>query len=70
MANFKTVNKVVKAEFPTLDIEVVRCKDYVYFDGADGFDKIEAIYCHPVNTTTEDLIRFCIENLKESLKEV
>lgn len=69
MANFKKVNQAVKSEFPNLDIEVVRGSGYVYFDGNDGFDKIDAIYVNPTCVSTEDLVRFCIENIKDSLKE-
>ena len=61
MANFKAVNQALKAAYPLLDIEAVRGEGYVFFDGDDGFDKIESIYCHPTSTSTEDLTRFVIE---------
>jgi hypothetical protein len=68
MANFKQVNKSVKKEFPDLHIEVVRGDGYVYFDGMDAFDRIDSIMTHPTSTTTEDLARLCIEEIKYSLK--
>lgn len=68
MANFKKVNQAVKAEFPNLDVKVVRGSGYVYFEGNDGFDKVDAIYANPVCISDDDLIRFCIENIKDSLK--
>ena len=69
MANFKKVNKAVKNNFPHLDIEVVRGNGYVYFDGVDGFDKVDAIYVNPTSTRDEDIIRFCIENIKDYWKD-
>lgn len=66
MANFKKVNKEIKNTFPNLDIEVVRGDGYVYFDGVDGFDKVESIYTNPTTTQTETLLKFCIESIKES----
>ncbi|MBY8968787.1 hypothetical protein J1G33_00110 [Pseudomonas sp. P867] len=51
MANFAAVNKAIKKAFPTLDIQAIRCKGYVFFGGNDGFDKIESIYSHPTSTS-------------------
>jgi len=65
MANFAAVNRAVKAAFPQLDIEVVRGEGYVFFDGDDGFDKIDSIFVHPTSTPTSDLIRFAIEAVGE-----
>jgi hypothetical protein len=65
MANFAAVNKALKAAYPALDIEAVRGAGYVYFDGDDGFDKINSIFVHPVNISTEDLTRFVIEAVAE-----
>jgi len=60
MANFKEVNKSIRAAYPLLDIEVVRGKGYVYFGGKDAFGKIESICCHPTSTSTENLIRLAM----------
>ena len=59
MANFKKVNAEIKA-ITGMDIEAVRGDGYVYFDGDDGWDKIPSIYVHPVNTSTDVLIRMCL----------
>jgi hypothetical protein len=68
MANMAAVNKAIKSRFPHLDIEVVRGDGYVYFDGADGFDKIESIMTHPVYTPTDDVMRMTIEQIKHALQ--
>ena len=60
MANLKKVNKTIKA-MTGLDIEVVRGDGYVYFDGEDGFGKIDSVYAHPVTTTTDEMTQFCLE---------
>ena len=60
MANFTKVNKAIKDSHPDLDIKAIRFKGYVYFDGEDGFDKIESIYSHPTSTSTETMIRLCL----------
>jgi hypothetical protein len=65
MANFAAVNKALKAAYPALDIEVVRGEGYVYFDGDDGFDKIDSIFVHPTCTSTADLTRFVIESVSD-----
>lgn len=67
MANFKEVNKAVKLAFPKLDIEVVRGNGYVYFDGNDGFDKIDSIYTHPTSTSTETLIRIVLADIRDHI---
>lgn len=67
MANFKQVNVEIKKAFPALDIEVVRGEGYVYFTGEDGYDTLESIYTHPVSTSTEDVIRLCIDEIESSL---
>jgi len=61
MANMRAVNKAIKAAYPGLQIEAVRGDGYVYFDGNDGFDKIESVYCHSVTTATEDMIRVVLD---------
>jgi hypothetical protein len=67
MANMAAVNKAIKSRFPHLDIEVVRGDGYVYFDGADGFDKIESIMTHPVCVTTANLARMVIEEIERGV---
>lgn len=69
MANFAAVNKAIKKAFPTLDIIAVRCNGYVYFDGDDGFDRIQSIYSHPTSTTTETMIRLCISEIKQAIED-
>lgn len=69
MANFAEVNKAIKKAWPTLDVQAVRCKGYVYFDGEDGFDKIESIYSHPTNTATESMIRFCLRQINQAIDD-
>lgn len=69
MADFKAVNKAIKKAWPTLDIQAVRCKGYVYFDGEDGFDKIESIYSHPTATATESMIRFCFRQINQAIAD-
>ncbi len=56
MANMKIINDIFAARYPTLDIEIVRGKGYIYFDGPDGFDKIESINVNLTTITTEKLI--------------
>ena len=65
MANFAAVNRALKAAYPALDIEVVRGDGYVYFDGDDGFARINAIFVHPVSTSTADLTRLVIEVVED-----
>ena len=62
MAIFRTVNKAIKTQ-TSLDIVAVRGAGYVYFDGADGFDKIPSLYVHPVHTPTDEMIQLCLEHL-------
>jgi hypothetical protein len=65
MANFAAVNKALKAAYPALDVEAVRGAGYVYFDGDDGFDKIDSIFVNPISTSTADLTRFVIEAVSD-----
>jgi len=62
MANFKAVNSAIQAKFGT-GIEVVRGKDYVYFNGKN-WGEVESIMCPPVTTSTEDLIRLCFDEIE------
>lgn len=63
MANFNQVNKAVRQKFNTLDIEVERGEGYVYFSGDDGLE-IESIMVHPTSTSTEDMIRLCVDEIE------
>ena len=61
MANMVSVNTALRAAYPALDIEAVRGSGYVYFDGDDGFGKIDSIFAHPSSTSTPDMIRLVID---------
>ncbi len=63
MANFLAVNKALKKAFPNLDIKAVRGNGYVYFDGDDGFDKVNSIYVHPSSISTAEMIQIVIETV-------
>jgi hypothetical protein len=64
MANFRLLNKAIKEGYPALDIEAIRGHGYVYFQGNDGFDKIESIMAHPTSTSTEDMIWMAIDSIE------
>ena len=64
MANFKEVNKSIRAAYPALNIEVVRGKGYVYFDGQDAFGKIESICVNPASTSTANMIKFAMVGIQ------
>lgn len=68
MAQFHKVNRQIKKQFPALDIEVIRGEGYVYFIGEDGY-KLDSIMTHPTSTSTEDLIRMCVDEI-ESLVDL
>lgn len=67
MANMKHVNQYIKANWSELDIEAVRGDGYVYFDGDDGFDKVESIYVNVPSISTRDLVDLCMENIQDSV---
>lgn len=67
MANMRIVNQYIKTNFPTLKIEAVRGDGYVYFDGKDGFDKVESIYVHAPSISTNDLVDLCMEQIQDSI---
>jgi hypothetical protein len=46
-------------------VEAVRGDGYVYFDGEEGFDKIESIYVNPVSIPTDVLVGIIMESLDE-----
>lgn len=67
MANMRTVNKAIKAAYPEMDITAIRGRDYVYFIGRDGFDKIPSVMCSG-NTPTEYVVSFCLEDIAAAVK--
>lgn len=69
MANMKHVNQYIKSNFPDLDIEAVRCEGYVYFDGKDGFDKVESVYSNPPTTSTAAMVDMCLQNIADKYPE-
>jgi len=63
MANMKAVNKGIKEAFlGDIGIEAVRGNGYVYFIDS-GLDKIESVMSNPTSTSTEDMIRLCVDNI-------
>jgi len=66
MANFKEVNKAIKARFPDCNIEMVRGCGYAYY-GLNGYDKINSVFSHPTTTTTDEMIEFAIQDISEYL---
>jgi hypothetical protein len=64
MANFKKVNSAINHEFPNLAVEVVRGVGYVYFVGDL---EIDSIMTHPTSTSSEDLIRLCLDSIKSEM---
>lgn len=67
MANMAKINKIIKSEFPHLDIEAVADRDYVYFSGFDGLGKIESICSHPRSTTTEHMASAALYEIRASI---
>lgn len=70
MANMREVNKAIKKQFPDKDIEAVRGDGYIFFDGDDGFDKIQSIFSNPTTTSTPDMIRMVLEQIREYLHQI
>lgn len=66
MANFKDVNKAIKAAHPSLDITAVRSSGYVYFTGAHG-ESMDSLYAHPTSTDTADMISLVLNDIDYSL---
>lgn len=64
MPSFKKVNKAIAEAFPFLDIEAVNGGTYIYFEGYDGFDKVESVMCYVRSISTADLERLCIEAIQ------
>lgn len=65
MANMKTVNYHIKNHFPDLDIELVKGDGYFYFDGKDGFDKVNSIFSNPSTTSTSDITFMAISEIED-----
>ena len=65
MANMRIVNQYIKTNFPTLKTEAVRGDGYVYFDGEDGFDKVESLMVCSKSVTTDDLVDMVIEQIAD-----
>jgi len=68
MAIMKVVNQYIKTNFPEYDIEAVRGDGYVYFDGNDGYDKIESIMCNPVSTSTDDMVDIVLAQIDDYIR--
>lgn len=64
MAVMAKVNKAIKSAYPNLEVEAVRGCGYVYFTGGRIVDEIDSVYSHPVNTSTEDMIRMCLDEIE------
>lgn len=67
MAIFSVVNKAIKSKFPELKITCVRGAGYVYFTNDDGMSEPKSIMVHPVNTSTEQLTEWAIQEIEEWL---
>ena len=68
MANFKQVNKAIKATFSNLKVQAVRGDGYVWFDMAAApieAEPVESIVVHPLSCNTKDLTQLVIEHLEE-----
>lgn len=60
MANFRAVNKAVRAQLGPSAPEVIRGVGYFYY--AD--DAAESVMAHPTSTSTEDVIRMALADLR------
>ena len=65
MANMRIVNQYIKTNFPTLKIEAVRGDGYVYFDGEDGFDKVESLMVCSTSVDTSTLVDLVLEQIQD-----
>lgn len=70
MANMREVNNAIREAFPALDIVAVRGNGYIYFDGDDGFDKINSVYSHPLGTSTPVMTRLCINEIRDYIDKM
>jgi len=69
MANMRHVNQYIKTNFPTLKIEAVRGDGYVYFDGEDGFDKVESLMVCSTSVDTSTLVDLVLEQIQDVYPE-
>ncbi len=69
MANMRIVNQYIKTNFPTLKIEAVRGDGYVYFDGEDGFDKVESLMVCSTSVDTSTLVDLVLEQIQDVYPE-
>lgn len=69
MANMRHVNQYIKTNFPTLKIEAVRGDGYVYFDGKDGFDKVESLMVCSTSVDTSTLVDLVLEQIQDVYPE-
>jgi len=67
MANMKSVNKIIKAKYPHLEIEAVRGDCYVYF--VFGVHTVDSLYVNPVTTNTDTLAELAIDQINDFLIE-
>lgn len=67
MANMKTVNQLIKKNYPQHDIKAYRGEGYVYF--VCGFNEIESIYINPVTADTDKLANMVVEHLQDYLSQ-
>lgn len=67
MAVFSVVNKAIKSQFPELKVTCVRGAGYVYFTNDDGMSEPKSIMVHPVNTSTEQLTEWAIQEIEDWL---
>ena len=70
MANMREVNKAIKKHFADKDIEAVRGDGYIFFDGDDGFDKIQSIFSNPSTTSIPDMIRMVLDQISKDLHQI
>lgn len=67
MANMKTVNQMIKKNYPEHDIKAYRGEGYVYF--VYGFHEIDSLYVNPVTADTVKLGEMCLEQIQDYLSE-
>lgn len=60
-----TINRSLKATFPTKDIEAVAGDGYIYFNGDDGFDQIPSLYVDPKSVSAALGVALVITQVRE-----
>jgi hypothetical protein len=68
MARIESLNRAIAKEFPDLDIKAVAGRGYVYFDGGDGFDKVESLMIHLPSLDTEKAKKLVIGHIRENVQ--